>query len=257
MKTIEIKECPSVAIMRFIGIGTDRETDILEYVLTVLEKEKPTVIALDENPIDFSTLIHIRSAPALANSKFVLGQKQWLLKRALGVGNIAGILYALKHENTPVYFVDGSFREPLSDAGEEIGVYPYFSNLEFASSVNMMTVPVKLRKQRTPIYPGWDFDYELIHAYLTDTTFEEMDRAIWQRNQFTAKAINRLKDRYDGGTLAFIGDRKRFSQELYGDSEGATDSELAEFRPLTELVHVETKVVFDALQKTVWRLKAS
>ena len=246
-----------MAIDRFIGIGTDRETDTLQYVLNVLEEKTPTIIALDENPIDFSTLIHMRSAPALANRKFVLGQKQWLLKRALGVGNIAGILYALVHESTPIYFVDGSFHEPLSDTGEEVGVYPYFSNLEFASSVNMMTVPVKLRKQRTPTYPGWDFDYELIHAYLTDTKFEEMDRAIWQRNQFTAQAINRLMDRYDEGTLAFIGNRKRFSQELYSDSEGTTDQELAEFRPLSELVHAEKKVVFDALQKTVWRLKAS
>ena len=244
-----------MAIEKFIGIGTDRRTDILDFVLDILEQEKPSVLALDENPIDFSTLVHMRSAPRLFNKQFVLNQKHWLLKRELGVGNLAGLLYALDHEEVPVHFVDGSFQEPLSDTGEEIGIYPFFTSTEFASSVNLMTVSVTLKKQRTPSYPGWDFDYELIHAYLTDTKFEDMDRAIWQRNQFTAQAINKLLKSHDEGKLAFIGSRKRFSKELYRDTEGLTESELAEFRPLTELIAAENKSIFDGLHKTKWRLK--
>ena len=243
-----------MAIEKFVGIGTDRKTDIVDYVLDVLEQEKPTVLALDENPIDFSTLIHMRSAPELFNTQFILNQRHWLLKRELGVGNIAGLLYAMKHD-VPVHFVDGSFREPLSDTGEEIGVYPFFTSTEFASSVNLLTIPVRLRKQRTPTYSGWDFDYELIHAYLTDTKFEDMDRAIWQRNQFTAQAINNLVEGNNEGTLVFIGNRKRFSYELYKDTEGITEAELAEFRPLAELILAKNKSIFDALHKRVWRLK--
>ena len=240
---------------KFVGIGTDRKTDILDYVLDILEQERPTVLAIDENPIDFSTLIHMRSAPELFNAQFVVNQKHWLLRKELGVGNIAGLLYAMKHEDVPVHFVDGSFREPLSDTGEEIGIYPFFTSTEFASSVNLMTTPIMLRKQRTPSYPGWDFDYELIHAYLTDTKFEDMDRAIWQRNQFTAQAINKLLKSYDEGTLVFIGNRKRLSYELYKDTEGVTEAELAGFRPLAELIMAENKSIFDALNKTIWRLK--
>jgi hypothetical protein len=161
----------------------------------------------------------------------------------------------MKHKEVPVHFVDGSFREPLSDAGEEIGIYPFFTSTEFASSANLMTIPITLRKQRTPSYPGWDFDYELIHAYLTNTKFEDMDRAIWQRNQFTAEAINRLMERHDEGTLAFIGNRKRFSYQLYKDTKGITAAELAEFRPLVELILAGNKSIFDALHKTIWKLK--
>ena len=244
-----------MAIEKFVGIGTDRKTDIVDYVLSVLEQEQPTVLALDENPIDFSPLIHMRSAPDLFNTRFVLKQKHWLLKRELGVGNIAGLLYAMKHGDVPVHFVDGSFREPLSDMGEEIGIYPYFTSVEFASSVNLMTIPITLKKQRTPSYPGWDFDYELIHVYLTYTRFEDMDRAIWQRNQFTAQAINRLIEEHDEGTLVFIGNRKRFSYQLYRDTEGITETELAEFRPLAELIHAEERSIIDALHKTVWNMK--
>lgn len=241
-----------MAIKKFVGIGTDRKTDIVDYVLDVLEQTKPAVLALDENPIDFSTLIHMRSAEELCTKEFCLAQKPWLLRRELGVGNIAGLLYALENDHVPVHFVDGSFQEPLSDEGEEIGIYPFFTSVEFASSVNLMTIPVRLRKQRTPSYPGWDFDYELIHAYLTNTNPLDMDRAIWQRNQFTAQAINRLMERYDTGTLVFIGDRKRFSYELYKDTHGVTEKELTEFRPLSELVFSASKAIFDAIGKTVW-----
>jgi hypothetical protein len=240
-----------MAIEKFIGIGTDREDDVFDYVLSILEREKPTVIALDENPIDFTTLIHMRCFPELFNEKFVLNQKHWLLSRKLGVGNIAGIIYALRHEDIPIHFVDGSFREPLSETGEEIGIYPYFSNVEFACSVDILHVPIKLRKQRTPSYPGWDFDYELIHAYLTNTRFEDMDKAIWQRNQFSAQALNRLIQRYEGGVLAFIGNRKRFSYSLYSDTVGITEEELAEFRPLAELILAEEKIIFDALDESL------
>jgi hypothetical protein len=82
-----------------------------------------------------------------------------------------------------------------------------------------------------------------------------MDRAIWQRNQFTAQAINRLIAENDQGTLVFIGNRKRFSYELYKDTEGLTETELAEFMPLAELIIAENKSIIDALHKTVWRLK--
>ena len=59
----------------------------------------------------------------------------------------------------------------------------------------------------------------------------------------------------DEGTLVFIGNRKRFSYELYKDTGGITEAELAEFRPLTELIVAENKSILDALNKTEWRLK--
>ena len=238
-----------MAIEQFIGIGTDRETDVFDYVLGVLESEKPSVITLDENPIAFSTLIHMRCSPHLSDEKFILHQKRFLLKRELGVGNSAGILHALKHGNMPVYFVDGSFKEPLSDKGEEVGIYPYFTDLDFASSVDLMRTPINLIKGRMPTYPGWDFEYQLIQTYQKETHFEQMDRAIWQRNQFSAQAINRIMKNYDKGVLAHIGDRKRFSYSLYRQTERITETELADYRPLTELILAKEKRIFDAVEK--------
>lgn len=238
-----------MAIEKFIGIGTDRKTDVFDCVLEILESERPSLIALDENPIAFSTLIHMRLSPDLFNEKFIFDQKYFLIKRELGVGNSAGILYALRHGNMPVYFVDGSFKEPLSDTGEEVGIYPYFTDLDFASSVDLMSTPIKLRKGRMPTYLGWDFEYELIQTYQKETYFGDMDRAIWQRNQFTAQTINRIIKNYDRGVLAYIGDRKRFSYNLYRQTEGITEIELAEYRPLTELILAKEKKFFDAVAK--------
>lgn len=234
-----------MAVQRFIGIGTNRTDDILDTVLDVLEREQPAVVTLDQNPVDFSTIIHMKISKELFTEQFVFDQKHFLLKRQLGVGNAAGVLYAVRNPGVPVYLVDGSFREPLSETGEEIGIYPYFTDLDFASSVDLMKVPIKLLKQRVPMYEGWDFDYMLIHAYQTDTRFEEMDRAIWQRNQFTAVALNRIMQNHDRGPLAFIGDRKRFRAELYRETPGVTEQELADYRPLAELLEVEEKVVHD------------
>jgi len=238
-----------MAIEQFIGIGTDRETDVFDYVLGVLESEKPSVITLDENPIEFSTLIHMRCSPDLSDEKFILHQKRFLLKRELGVGNSAGILYALKHGNMPIYFVDGSFKEPLSDKGEEVGIYPYFTDLDFASSVDLMRTSINLIKGRMPTYPGWDFEYQLIQTYQKETHFEQMDMAIWQRNQFSAQAINRIMKNYDKGVLAYIGDRKRFRYDLYRQTEGITETELADYKPLIELILAKEKRIFDAVEK--------
>jgi len=237
-------------VQTFIGIGTMRNEDVFDYVLDLLEAEKPSIIALDENPIAFSTLIQMRRAPELFTEKFVLDQKRMLLLRELDVGNSAAIVYALRHPGTPIYFADGSFREPLSETGDEIGIYPFFTDVDFAASTDLMTVPVELLKERIPVYPGKEFDYQLIHAYQTDAKDEHMDRAIWQRNQFTAQVLNKIIQSHDSGILAFIGDRKRFSYELYSEAENIDEQELAAYRPLTELIEVEEKSIYDAVDKT-------
>lgn len=236
-------------IDKFVAIGTERRWDVFEYVLEILETERPTKLTLDENPIAFSTLIQMRRSPELFNEKFVQDQKVFLLKRELDVGNSAAIVYALRHPGTPVYFADGSFREPLSETGEEIGVYPYFTDIDFAAGTDLMSAPVELIKERIPRYPGQEFDYELIHAYQTDTKNEQMDKAIWQRNQFTAKVLNRIIQASNGGILAFVGDRKRFDSELYRQVKGLDEGELDQFRPLSELVEAERIIVYDAVEK--------
>lgn len=236
-------------VQKFIGIGTMRKEDVFDYVLDLLESEKPSIIALDENPIAFSTLIQMRRAPELFNEKFVLDQKQMLLLRELEVGNSAAIVYALRHPGAPVYFADGSFREPLSETGEEIGIYPFFIDVDFAASTDLMTTPIDLLKERIPVYPGREFDYQLIHAYQTDAKNEHMDRAMWQRNQFTAKVLNKIIQNHDSGILAFVGDGKRFSYELYRETENISEQELASYRPLTELIQVKDKLIYDAVNR--------
>lgn len=239
-----------MSMEKFVGIGTERKEDVFDYVLAILEKEQPTILALDENPIAFSTLIQMRRAPELFSEKFVRDQKVFLLKRGLEVGNSAAIVHALKHPGVPVYFVDGSFREPLSESGEEVGIYPYFSDVEFAAATDIMTTPVELIKERIPVYPGREFDYELIHAYQTDAANELMDRAIWQRNQFTARVLNKIMEQATGGILAFVGDRKRFAVEHYRRTQGLTEQELADYRPLQELLQVQRMIIYDALQQS-------
>ena len=237
-------------VQKFIGIGTARKEDLYDYVLELLESEEPSIIALDENPIAFSTLIQMRRAPELFSEKFVWDQKPMLLLRELELGNSAAIVYALRHPGTPIYFADGSFREPLSATGEETGIYPFFTDADFAASTDLMTTPVDLLKERIPVYPDKEFDYQLIHAYQTDAKNEQIDRAIWQRNQFAAKVLNKIIQTHDSGVLAFTGDRKRFSYELYSETENVGAEELAEYRPLTDLIQVGEKVVYDAVART-------
>jgi hypothetical protein len=248
------EERGTMSMQKFIGIGTDRTTDVFTTVLEVLESARPSVIALDEDPIGFSTLIHMRCSDELFNEKFIVDQHDILLERELGVGNSAGILYAVRQEGIPVHFVDGSFKEPLSAAGEEEGIYPFFTSVEFAAGVDVIRTPINLRKGRIPTYPDWDFEYDLIHAYQTDTTFAEMDRAIWQRNQFAARAINSILRTHREGSLAFIGERKRFRYDLFRETEGVSDLELSQYTPLAELIQVEMKTVFDAVNRE--RIKA-
>jgi|GEM_PF-1312121 len=238
-------------VEKFVGVGTERRHDVFEYVLEILETERPTTLALDENPIAFSTLIQMRRSPELFNEKFVRDQKVFLLKREIDVGNSAAIVYALRHAGTPVHFADGSFQEPLSDTGEENGIYPYFIDVDFAAATDLMTTPVELIKERIPMYPGQEFDYQLIHAYQTDTNNEQMDRAIWQRNQYTAKVLNKIIRASNGGILAFIGDRKRFDSELYRRIAGLDEKELAQYMSLNELIDAEHIVVYDAVEKSM------
>ncbi len=238
-----------MAMERLIVIGTERGVDVFERVLKILEREKPTVLALDENPIDFTPLIHMRTAVELFNEAFIREQNAWMLRGQLNIGNNAGIFHAMKNPGIPVYFADGSFAEALSETGEETGVYPYFTSVEFACTMDIMTVPIELHKARIPHYAGWDFDYELIHAYQTSEHFRDMDRAIWQRNQFTAQVLNRLLEEHEAGVLAYIGDRKRFRPDLYRLVEGVTEKELSEYRPLTELVRVKELRVYDVVSE--------
>ena len=87
-----------------------------------LEAEQPLVLVLDDNPLSFNPLIQLHCSPELSNETFVMDQKNHLLRRELEVGNLAGTLYVLRHDTLPVYLVDGSFQEPLSETGQEIGV---------------------------------------------------------------------------------------------------------------------------------------
>ncbi len=243
-----------MAVEKFVGIGTSRKEDVLDRVYAILEAKKPSVLALDENPVAYSSLIQMRTCEDLCNPNFIVDQREILLRRELDIGHLGALLYAMRHPDIPVYFVDGSFREPLSDSGEEIGVYPYFTSMDFAASVDMMTTPIILRKQRIPTYPGWDFEYELIHAYQVNTRFDDMDRAIWQRNAFSGQVLSRICEHFDRGMLAFVGDRKRFSLELYRQTAGLSEQALAQYRPLTQLIPTQDKVIYDAVLDKVMQV---
>jgi hypothetical protein len=236
-----------MAMEKFIGIGVARKADIFKKVLAILESEQPSVLALDDNPIAFSPLIQMRCSAELCNENFIMDQKKHLLKRELEVGTLAGALYAMRHGRIPVYLVDGSFNEPLSATGQEIGIYPYYTDMGFASSMDMMKTPITLRKERIPTYAGWDFEYDLIHAYQVNARFEDMDKALWQRNAFTAQVLMKIIHSRDKGTLAFIGDRKRYSLDAYRDTPGLSAHELSNYRPLTELLEVKELVVYDTI----------
>jgi hypothetical protein len=242
-----------MAMEKFIGIGVARKVDILKEVLAILESERPSVLALDDNPISFSPLIQMRCSAELRNENFIMDQKNHLLRRELEVGALAGTLYAQRHGNIHVYLVDGSFNEPLSDTGQEIGIYPYFTDMDFSSSMDMMKTPITLRKERIPTYPGWNFEYDLIHAYQVNTRFEDMDKALWQRNAFTAQVLMKIINSYDTGTLAFIGDRKRYDLDAYTKTPGLSEYELSNYRTLTELLEVKEIVVYDTIDQSITR----
>ena len=244
-----VKGGDEMAMDKLVVIGTAREVDLFGRVLKILEEEKPSVLALDENPIDFTPLIHMRTSHELFNEEYILEQNAWMLRGKLNIGCNAGILYAMRNPGIPVHFVDGSVGKILTEKGEETGIYPYCASEDFASKVDLMTVSLHLFKERIPIYEDWKFDYELIHAYQTSEPFRGMDRALWQRNQFTARVLNRILQSRDGGVLAYIGDRKRFRPDLYRAVEGVTENELAQFRSLTDLVQAQEVVVYDAVEE--------
>ncbi|MBC7360477.1 MAG: hypothetical protein H5U10_18260 [Desulfacinum sp.] len=235
-----------MGMRRIVGIGTERGVDILERVLDLLETASPAVLALDENPIWFSTLIHMRSSRELLTEEFLLDQRGPILRRGGDVGKLGALLYALRHAGTPVHFADGVSGEILSDAGELIGVYPYVGDVDFAAATDMMRTPVELIKQRIPRYPGKDFDYELIHAYQVEAPDDIRDRALGPRNAFTARVLTRIMEERPGDTLAFVGHRKRFLKEAFLKTPGLTEEERLAYKPLFDLLDAESKDFYDA-----------
>ncbi|SHF98365.1 hypothetical protein SAMN02745206_03050 [Desulfacinum infernum DSM 9756] len=235
-----------MAMRRIVGIGTARGVDVMERVVELLEIASPAILALDENPVWFSTLIHMRSSRELFTEEFLFDQKRHILRRGGDVGKLGALLYALRHAGTPVHFADGVSGDILSDAGELIGVYPYVGDVEFAASTDMMRTPMELIKQRIPRYPGMDFDYELIHAYQVEAPDDIRDRALGPRNVFTARVLNRILMEKTGDTLAFVGHCKRFLKEAFEETPGLTEEEKLAYRPLFDLLDAESKEFFDA-----------
>ncbi|SMC24019.1 hypothetical protein SAMN02746041_01913 [Desulfacinum hydrothermale DSM 13146] len=235
-----------MGIGRLLAIGTQRGMDLLERVATLLEKASPAVLALDENPIWFSTLIHMRTSGELLTEQFLLEQKEHVLRRGGDVGKLGALLYALRHPGLPLHFVDGIFGEVLSETGDLVGVYPYVGDVDFAVSTDMMNTPIQLIKERIPRYPGVNFDYELIHAFQVEATDEAKDRALGARNAFTAQVLNRLLDEKEGETLAFVGHRKRFLKDAFEKTPGLTAEERSAYEPLFDLVKAEQKQFWDS-----------
>ncbi len=233
---------------RFLAVGTARGVDFFHALVSLLEDFAPERIALDENPVAFSPLIQMRTSPALFSPAFLEQQKEITLKRNGDVGGIAALYYAVSHGLPPVHFADGVFEPLLSDTGERVGPFPYMGDLDFATHVDLMRVPVTLFKQRIPRYPGWNFDGELIHAYQVEATDEAMDRAIPQRNRFTASVLNRLLSLHPNESLAFVGHRKRFLEEAFLATPGLTDDEKAAYAPLLPEIRTESKTFVDLLR---------
>ncbi|MGQ9670947.1 MAG: hypothetical protein ACUVWY_12430 [Desulfosoma sp.] len=237
-----------MAIDALVAVGTERGVDIFDRVLRFLEKTSPARMALDENPIAFSTLVHMRTAPELHTEAFLRDQKKQILVRGGDVGVLAGLLYAVPRGNVPVHFADGALGDILSSTGELIGTYPYVGDVDFAVNTDMMRTPVELIKQRVPRYPGREFDYELIHAYQVEASNAVMDRAIPMRNQFTAMVIDAIMETYSGSLLVFIGLRKRFRKELFEATEGLRREDLENFVPLLDLIHAKKKSFVDVTE---------
>ncbi|ROR01645.1 hypothetical protein [Desulfosoma caldarium] len=234
-----------MAINALVAVGTERGVDTFDRVLGFLEKSSPSRMALDENPIAFSTLVHMRTAPELHSEAFLRDQKKQILRRGGDVGVLAGLAYAVHRRNLPVHFADGALGDILSSTGELIGSYPYVGDLNFAVNTDMMRTPMELIKQRIPRYPGHDFDYELIHAYQVEASDALMDRAIPMRNRFTAMVIDAIMETYKGSLLVFIGQRKRFRKELFEATEGLGQDEVENFVPLLDLIHAKNKSFVD------------
>lgn len=234
-------------MVSFVALGTDRGVDIFDELFRLLETTAPDRLALDENPITFSTLVHMRTAAELFTEEFLLHQKRQVLLRRGDVGALAGLFYALHHRDVPVHFVDGAFGDILSPSGDLIGSYPYVGDADFAADTDMMRTPIDLIKQRIPRYPGRDFDYELIHAYQVEAPDWVMDRAIPERNRFTATVINKIMEIHSGNVLAFIGMRKRFRKDLYEATEGVTPKDVEDFVPLMDLIRTDNKNFVDLL----------
>lgn len=237
-----------MAIDALVAVGTERGVDIFDRVLRFLEKTSPARVALDENPIAFSTLVHMRTAPELHTEAFLRDQRKQILARGGDVGVLAGLLYAVHRGNVPVHFADGALGEILSSTGELIGTYPYVGDVDFAVNTDMMRTPVELIKQRVPRYPGHEFDYELIHAYQVEASDAAMDRAIPMRNRFTAMVIDAIMETYSGSLLVFIGLRKRFRKELFEATEGLRREDLENFVPLLDLIHAKKKSFVDVAE---------
>ncbi|MEJ5348468.1 MAG: hypothetical protein WHS46_07245 [Desulfosoma sp.] len=235
-------------ITSFVAVGTERGVDLFEKLLAFLEKTSPSRLALDENPITFSTLVHMRTAPELNNETFISDQKKQILLRQGDVGVLAGLLYAFRRGNVPVHFADGVSGDILSSSGELIGSYPYVGDLDFAVETDMMQTPMELIKQRIPRYPGHDFEYELIHAYQVEASDAVIDRAIPLRNRFTAMVINAILERYSDELLVFIGLRKRFRKDLFEATEGVRPEELQNFVPLMDMIQAQNKSFVDMVE---------
>ncbi len=232
---------------RFSAIGTERGVDLFHKVLSLLEAWAPGRLALDENPITFSTLVQMRTASELFSEDFVVHQKQQTLLRRGDVGTLAALVYALHHGSVPVHFADGAPGEILSPSGDLIGVYPYVGDVAFAVETDMMRTPVELIKQRIPRYPGRDFDYELIHAYQVEAPEPLIDQALPVRNRFTAEVINGIMETYDGDLLVFVGHRKRFRKDLFAATEGITPRDVENFIPLMDLIRSTNKTFVDLM----------
>lgn len=237
-----------MAMDALVAVGTERGVDIFDRVLRFLEKTSPARVALDENPIAFSTLVHMRTAPELHTEAFLRDQKKQILVRGGDVGVLAGLLYAVHQGNVPVHFADGTLGDILSSTGELIGTYPYVGDVDFAVNTDMMRTPVELIKQRVPRYPGREFDYELIHAYQVEASDAVMERAIPMRNRFTAMVIDAIMETYSGSLLVFVGLRKRFRKELFEATEGLRREDLENFVPLLDLIHAKKKSFVDVTE---------
>lgn len=237
---------------RFGAIGTERGVDLFDAALDLLEAWAPERLALDENPIAFSSLVHMRTASKLFSEDFLTHQKRQTLLRRGDVGTLAALVYAVRHGSVPVHFADGAPGEILSPSGDLIGAYPYVGDAAFAVETDMMRAPMELIKQRIPRYPGRDFDYELIHAYQVEAPEPLMDRALPVRNRFTAQVINGIMETYGGELLVFVGQRKRFRKELFAATEGLSPEDLKNFVPLMDLIRWENKIFVDLMESGIF-----
>ncbi len=60
-----------------------------------------------------------------------------------------------------------------------------------------------------------------------------------------------MSSTFDQGTLVFVGDRKRFSTELYRQTPGLEETVLFDFRPLFQLIEAPHQVIHDVITHQV------